>query len=694
MEDNKAEQDYYRHQVDEMGRQILRLQQELTQVHNAARRHHTTTSLVLKTYELINHDVSIEEIGKRFLQVILSTMLADRAMVLRYDKEAGSFIPQYSLGLAQDSESILRINENVPDFLFVNSKTEPDSCMDSLCNAIDSKYILWVFNRYEGTALLIGNETEDRIFRFPFEEKDRDVVESSLNVYIDIARRKEAEKALLKSEGRYRRLVQSSPEAIFVCCDDRLTLVNNAGLKLLGAESTKDVIGHPILEFIYLDDHEIIMNMIKDILENNQETPLIERRFIRIDNSIVDVEVVAIPFTFQEKAAVQIVALDITERRKMEEEQAKIQKIESLGVLAGGIAHDFNNILTGILGNIDLAKSYSDPESEVYQFLVEALNASTRAKGLTHKLLTFSKGVAPLKKSTSLAEIITDSVNFILSGSSIMFEYSQTDGLWPVEIDEVQFRQVIENLTINAYQAMSDGGIFTITAENVDAGSDQAFSLRDRRYVRLTIKDCGVGISDKNLHKIFDPYFTTKDKGNGLGLATAYSIIKKHEGLIRVESVVGEGTSFFINIPASDKLPSAGTEDKSDLRTGEGKILIMDDDKVVRIVAIEMLTSSGFEVVGVQDGREAIELYAATLNSEKPFDVVILDLTVPGGMGGQKAVEELIEIDPDVTAIVSSGYAKDPVLANYADYGFKGMISKPFNIKELADCMFKVMNKD
>ena len=688
----QAERDFYRHQCDDMGQQILRLQQELTQVHNDARRSHITTSLILKTYELINHDVSIEDIGKRFLQVILSTMWADRAMILRYDKEAGTFISQCSLGLEQDSTSILRTNNDVPEFLFANSNTEPTPVTDFFCKAIESKYILWIFNSYEGIALLIGNEIEDRIFRFPFEEKDRDIVESSLNVFIDIVRRKEAEMALLKSEGRYRRLVQSSPEAILVCCDDRLTLVNNAGLKLLGAESSEKVIGHPLLDFIHLDDHEMMMKMIANILENNHETPLKERRFKRIDDSIVDVEVVAIPFTFQDRAAVQIVALDITERRKMEEELARVQKIESLGVLAGGIAHDFNNILTGILGNIDLAKAYSDPESEVFQFLEDALNASTRAKELTHKLLIFSKGGTPLKKSTSLAELITDSVNFILSGSRIRYEYSQPDDLWPVEIDVVQFRQVIENLTINAHQAMPEGGVFTIKAENVDAGTEQALSLNDRSYVKLTVKDSGVGIPEKNLQNVFDPYFTTKDKGNGLGLATAYSIIKKHEGLIRVESVVGEGTTFFINIPASDKEPSAEIVDKAYPRAGEGKILIMDDDEVVRMVAVEMLTSLGFEAISVQNGHEAIKLYIAAGNSEKPFDVVILDLTVPGSMGGQKAVEKLLEIDPDVKTVLASGYAKDPVLTNYADYGFKGIITKPFNIKELSECLLKVMN--
>lgn len=683
--------DFYRRQCDDMGQQILRLQQELTQVHNDAKRTHTTTSLILKTYELINHDVSVEDIGKRFLQVILSTLWADRAMILRYDKEAGAFISQCSLGLQDSSSPLPGNNETTPEFLFVNSNTETTPVTDSFCSSIESKYILWYLNRYEGVALLIGNDMEDRKFRLPFMEKDRDIVESSLNVFIDIVRRKEAEMALLKSEGKYRRLVQSSPETILVCCDDMLTFVNDAGLKLLGAESSEDIIGHPLLDFIHPDDHGIMKKMIKNILENNHETPLTERRFKKIDGSIVEVEIVAIPFAFQERAAVQIVALDITERRRMEEEQAKIQKIESLGILAGGIAHDFNNILTGILGNIDLAKTYSDPESEAYEFLQDALNASTRAKDLTYKLLTFSKGGSPVKKSTSLCEIITDSVNFILSGSSIKYEYFQSDDLWPVEIDVVQFRQVIENLTVNAYQAMPEGGFFTIKAENADTETELALSLNSRNYVKLTVKDSGVGIPEKNLQKIFDPYFTTKAKGNGLGLATAYSIIKKHEGLIRVESVVGRGTTFFIAIPASDKKPSAVKISMADLKAGEGRILVMDDDRTVRMVAVGMLTSSGFEAVSAQDGQEAIELYIAAGNSEKPFDVVILDLTVPGGMGGQETVKKLLEIDPDVKAVVSSGYAKDPVLANYEDFGFKGIIPKPFNIKELCKSLHEVM---
>jgi PAS domain-containing protein len=233
VDNTKSERDFYRNQIDEMGQLILRLQQDLTNIHNDARRSHTTTALILKTYELINHDVSIEDIGQRFLQVVLSTMWADRAMVLAYDKETDCFTSQYSLGLERNPVQLLRIDDTIPDFLFVNSSTESTPLTVSFREAIESQHFIWLFNRYEEIALLIGNETEDQIFRFPFEEKDRDVIESSLSVFIDIVRRKEAEKALLKSEGRYRNLVQSSPESIFVCCDGRIAFVNNAGINPL-----------------------------------------------------------------------------------------------------------------------------------------------------------------------------------------------------------------------------------------------------------------------------------------------------------------------------------------------------------------------------------------------------------------------------------------------------------------------------
>jgi PAS domain S-box-containing protein len=691
MNDIKAERDYYRRQSDELGQQILRLQQELTEVRKDVRRSLTINSLILKTYNLINSDVSIESIENHFFQAIMSSMSADRILILRYDEAADTFVSEFDPGSRKDIKPVIKLPGKVPEFLFVNSGTAPGSIADTLCSAIETPYILWTFNRHEGIALLIGNKTEDKIFRFPFEEKDRSIVESSLSVFIDIVKRKEAEKALLKSEGRYRRLVESSPESIFIFSDNKLNFANNAGIKLLGAENPDEIIGKQLQDFIHPDDYETMMDFITEILEEHCETPLTERRFKKIDGSVVDVDMVAIPFTFKGRAAVQIVALDIAERKKMEEEQLRIQRIESIGVLAGGIAHDFNNILTGILGNINIAKTFSDPAGEALRFLNNAEDAANRAKGLTQKLLTFSRGGTPLRTTASISEIITDSVNFILSGTKIRFEYIQPDDLWAVNIDVVQFRQVIENLTINAHQSMPDGGLLTIKAKNVEGKTEHTLPLEDRMYVMVTVNDQGVGIAKENLQKIFDPYFTTKDRGSGLGLATAYSIICKHDGLMTVESEPGHGTTFFIYIPATNEKPEIIIKDIEPPKAGKGRVLVMDDEEMVRNVAVEMLGSLGFKASAVRDGQEAIEAYIAAEESDNPFDAVIMDLTIPGGMGGEDAIIQLLKIDPDVKVIVSSGYSNNPVLSDYSDYGFMGTITKPFSLKELSDGLFGVL---
>lgn len=690
MNDIQSERDYYRRQCDELGQRILRLQQELTEVRKDVRRSRTTNSLILKTYNLINSDVSIESIENHFFQAIMSSMSADRILIFRYDKATDSFISEYTLGLKKDIKPTIKLPGMAPEYLFVNSKTEPDAIANTLCSAIEAPYILWTFNRHEEIALLVGNNTEDKIFRFPFEEKDRSTVESSLSVFIDIVRRKEAEKALMKSEGRYRRLVESSPESIFIFNANKLNFANNAGMKLLGAESPDEIIGKPLQEIIHPDDYESVKGLITEMLGNHHEIPLTERRFKKVDGSAVDVEMVAIPFTYPDRMGVQIVALDISERKKMEIELLRIERIESIGVLAGGIAHDFNNILTGILGNIDLAKTFSIPESEALRFLHNAHRAATRAKELTQKLLTFSKGGLPLRTTTSISEIITDSVNFILSGSNISFEYSQPDDLWAVNIDVVQFRQVIENLTINAHQSMPAGGLLTIRAENVAGITGHALPLKDRMYVMVTVNDHGVGIPEENLLKIFDPYFTTKDKGSGLGLATAYSIIGKHDGLITVESEQGHGTTFFIYIPATREEPETVIKDEEPPKAGKGRILVMDDEEMVRNVAVEMLGSLGFEAFAVKDGQEAIEVYAEAKETDNSFDAVIMDLTIPGGMGGEEAIVKLLEINPDVKVVVSSGYSNNPVLANYSNYGFTDTIAKPFSLRELSKILLKV----
>lgn len=383
--------------------------------------------------------------------------------------------------------------------------------------------------------------------------------------------------------------------------------------------------------------------------------------------------------------------LDITERRMMEEELLKAQKLESVGFLAGGIAHDFNNILTSILGNIEIAKMGLDQDNKITERLTKAEKATLQAKNLTQQLLTFSKGGVPVKKVVSVSELLRESANFALRGSNVRVKFSSPDNLWSVEVDEGQVSQVISNLIINADQAMPKGGIIELFAENVTAAAEDSLPLKNGKYVKISIKDHGTGISEEHLPKIFDPFFTTKKKGSGLGLATSYSIVKKHGGCITVESQLGAGTTFSIYVPATKKkIPEQGYS-KEKILFGKGRVLVMDDEEPIRELVAQMLSHCGYEVTTVKDGVEAIELYKKERDNGRPFDVVIMDLTIPGGMGGKEATQRLLEIDPGVKVIVSSGYSNDPIMADYKKYGFCGVIAKPYRIKELSEVLKKAI---
>jgi len=388
---------------------------------------------------------------------------------------------------------------------------------------------------------------------------------------------------------------------------------------------------------------------------------------------------------------VVLVFRDITEKRKMEEELQKMEKLESIGVLAGGIAHDFNNILMGILGNITLAKMDVKPEDEVFEKLTEAEKASVRAKDLTQQLLTFSRGGAPIKKTASIKELLKDSVSFALRGTNVKCEFSLPQDLWSVELDEGQISQVISNLVINAQQAMPEGGVINVRAENMVVGKGGGIPLKEGKYLKIAIEDQGTGIPKEHLPRIFDPYFTTKQKGSGLGLTTAHSIIKNHGGHISVESRLGKGTCFNIYLPASEKEIVEKKAVKERPLGGKGRILVMDDEKIVRNVTGKMLKSSGYDVEYSRDGTEAIELYKKAKDSGDDFDVVIMDLTIPGGMGGKEAIEKLLEIDPGVRAIASSGYSNDPIMSDFRRYGFAGVVPKPYKIKDLAKVVHRVI---
>lgn len=392
---------------------------------------------------------------------------------------------------------------------------------------------------------------------------------------------------------------------------------------------------------------------------------------------------------------VVLVFRDVTEKIKTENELFKIKKLESVGLLAGGIAHDFNNILAGVFGNIELARMTCPAETGSAQYLDRAVEALERATHLTNQLLTFSKGGDPVIEAVDLKTIIETTVRFNLTGSNIKAQFSIPDDLWQVKADKGQINQVISNLIINSKQAMTGSGTIRIEAENVESMNRLPNSSLRGRYVRMSIKDEGKGIPGEDLERIFDPFFTTKHMGNGLGLATVHSIIKKHKGFINVESTVGFGSVFTVYLPAEDCSntinPAEGDESVKKPKRPE-HALIMDDERIVLEVGGEMLEKVyGCRVEFARNGSEALSMYERAFKEGDPFDIVIMDLTIPGGPGGKETVGRLLQINPDAKIIVSSGYSKDPVMSDYSASGFCGKLAKPFQIKNLMDAVSECM---
>ena len=506
----------------------------------------------------------------------------------------------------------------------------------------------------------------------------------------DITERKMAEDALRESERRYRTLFEDSRDAIYITTrSGRFIEVNQSALELFGY--TRDEMIGLHTENIYANPAD--RRKFQREIEQKGSVRDYEVKLRKKDGTIMDCLLTSTLRRTNDGSILgyQGIIRDITEKRKMEAELIKSEKLESLGVLAGGIAHDFNNILTAILGNITLAKMYVEKEDEVFKRLVDAEKATLRAKELTHQLLTFSRGGAPIKKIISMDELLRECVALVLRGSKVKYRFSIPDDLWMAEVDEGQIGQVINNIVINADHAMPEGGTVTVRAENVTIRVEDSIPLREGNYIKISISDSGVGIPGEFLHKIFDPYFTTKQDGYGLGLTTAYSIIKKHDGHITVESEPGVGTTFHIYLPASPTKKVHRPTPSGKPITGKGKILLMEDEKKVSDIVIEMLSHLGYEARLARNGKEAVDLYRKEMLSEKPFDVVMLDLTIPGGEGGKEVIKKLREMDPDVKAIVSSGYSNDPIMGRFREYGFKDVIAKPYTLTELSRTLHRVL---
>jgi PAS domain S-box-containing protein len=494
--------------------------------------------------------------------------------------------------------------------------------------------------------------------------------------------------ALQEAEAKYRTLVEQARDAILIVQDGQIVYANPTSEALSGYTIEEFCQRPPrVGDFLAPDDRERVVGYYAQRLRGEAVPECYEAGLVRKDGQRVTVEIKPCVIAYQGRPAIMALLRDITDRKRLEEELLKAKKLESIGVLAGGIAHDFNNILNAILASVSLAKRYADPHGKTVERLTVAENACRRAAELTHQLLTFARGGAPIRRTAAITDLIRDSVDFALRGSNVRVDLTLPAHLWPVEIDSGQIHQVLHNVVLNAKQAMPQGGVIAIQADNLPGDATLPPLLPKGRWVKITLRDHGCGIPADQLSKIFDPYFTTKANGSGLGLAIAYAIVTKHDGYITVASDVGVGTTVTLYLPASAH-PLVSTPDPprpAVVRQGRG--LVMDDDAVIRDVLVDILTQLGYQSQCARDGAEAVVLYQQARDAGRPFTAVLLDLTIPGGMGGREAIAHLRAIDPQVCAIVSSGYANDPLMANFSAYGFRGVLSKPYTVEGLNDAL-------
>ncbi|MHB0878479.1 MAG: hybrid sensor histidine kinase/response regulator, partial [Anaerolineae bacterium] len=509
----------------------------------------------------------------------------------------------------------------------------------------------------------------------------------------DVTERVVARRALAEERERLLVTLRSIGDGVIATdAQARITLMNGAAEEMTGWREP-EALGHP-LEQVFEIYNELTgaraQNPVAKVLATGQieglanHTTLVSRDGTR---RLLADSAAPILTSSGVTAGVVLVFQDVTEKERLERELAKMNKLESLGILAGGIAHDFNNLLTGILGNIALARMDVADRADVNEVLEEAEQASSRAKSLTQQLLTFAKGGEPVRRTVSLPALLREATTFSLRGSLCTADFRLPPDLWGVKADPGQIAQVIQNLVINANEATSGGGLVTVTAENTALTAADAMPLTPGNYVCITVSDSGSGIEPHVLPRVFDPYFTTKPRGSGIGLAVVYSVVVKHDGYVTVDSEPGKGARFRVYLPSAQQGDRHPASPVVTAPTQPSRALVMDDEDTVRRVTRRMLERLGYEVATARDGAEAIDLYTQARGQGHPFSVVILDLYVTGGIGGRETLSRLRQLDPGVRAVVCSGYSSDPIMAQYARHGFGAALDKPFSLESLQEAI-------
>ncbi|MBP7738797.1 MAG: PAS domain S-box protein [Spirochaetes bacterium] len=519
---------------------------------------------------------------------------------------------------------------------------------------------------------------------------------------VEIENRNRQDAIIIDSERKYRTLVNSIDDIVLNIDPEGVILFVNQAIQKIAGHDHRDVIGCSLLEFIHGDDMSGFLSLLLNAGGDGPVDPRAlvgmicagsEFRMVKKDGSCIWVELRCNPMKDNDGAVIGFrgIAHDITRRKMTEEEMLRESKIESLGILAAGIAHDYNNLLTAIIGNISLAKITLPRDDPNYTILTDAENASAMAKNLTQQLMAFSKGGSPVRKNTSIRNLLVDTAYFVLRGSQVRIVFDVDDLLWDAVIDRGQIGQVVNNIILNARQSMPEGGMIRIGAENAVIGDNAMVPLKKGNYIRISIEDQGQGIPDDVLPRIFDPYFSTKETGTGLGLAISYTIVKKHEGVITVASHRGVGTVFAIYLPASLRREGEPFSEEPKKVSASGRILLMDDEMIILDLGLKALRHLGYEVVTAANGSEAVRLFREAVQAGNPFSAVILDLIIPGGAGADRVIADLKAIDPVIKAVVTSGYADDPVMVDYDKHGFSGVLVKPFGLDDIEQELARVL---
>ena len=652
----------------------------------------------------------------------LDIMVESINMMLSNIKNDAELIKDMNIEIIENEKLLKKIAENFPNSYisivnsdytigfasgkeFKNQNLDPNDLIglhikDVFGEKTDiiKKYCKQTFDGNETSFELYINDQYQLYHMIPL-ISDTGEICSILVVTENITEQKKQKREIIKakeraeeSETRFKALHNASFGGIALH-DKGIILDCNKGLSEITGFTYDELIGMNGLLLIAKNNRDHVMSQIQKGYEKPYEATGVKKNG---EEYPLRLEARNIPYKGKQVRTVEF--RDITEKKKTELELLKMEKLRSIGTLAGGIAHDFNNILTGIYGNISLARIKLEEEKEKhlsYSYLVKAEKSIDRATKLTKQLLTFSKGGSPVKKDVNLGKIIKETVLFDLSGSNLKPVFNFTENLFNANVDEGQIQQVFSNLTINANQASPDGGHLYISIVNSFVNDNEILDLNSGEYLKITVEDEGTGIPKKYIDKIFDPYFTTKQTGNGLGLATTYSIIKRHKGHLEIVSEVGKGTKFTIYLPVLKKKQIKKETDSTIINQNQNitaKILIMDDDESIREILSQMIMILGYDTDSVPDGETAVKKYKDSIKQKTPFDIIIMDLTIPGGMGGKEAVKEVLKINKDAKVIVSSGYAGGLTLADYESFGFIDMINKPYTIAKLKEVLDRVLN--